>query len=152
MTEGQPLGRLLTLALSMVVDELHERLAGAGWPQVRPMWGFVLLAVRDEPRTVGEIGELLGVSKQAAAKLVASLEGEGLVVRRPHPDDGRASALDLTGRGRRFLADAEHAYRAIEAGWAAVAGAEQVEQLRATVTTVLRERYGDVHPPLRPVL
>ena len=60
----QPLGRLLAMALAAVIDELHERLAGVGWPRVRPMWGFVLLALRDRPRNIGDVGELLGVSKQ----------------------------------------------------------------------------------------
>jgi DNA-binding HxlR family transcriptional regulator len=105
----QPLGRLLAMALAAVIDELHERLAGAGWPRVRPMWGFVLLALRDRPRNIGEVGELLGVTKQAAAKVVASLVDEGLVERREDPGDRRAAVLGLTPDGRRFLADAEAA-------------------------------------------
>lgn len=148
----QPLGRLLAMALSAVIDELHERLAAAGWPRVRPMWGFVLLALRDRPRNIGEVGELLGVSKQAAAKVVASLVDEGLVQRREDPGDRRAAVLALSADGRRFLADAEAAYQAIEAGWAQVAGRRDVAALRRAVSTVLRDRYGPQDPPLRPVL
>ena len=140
------------MALTAVVDELHERLADAGWPRVRPMWGFVLLAVRDRPRNIGEVGELLGVTKQSAAKVVASLVDEGLVERRDDPGDRRAALLGLTPDGRRFLADAETAYRAIEAGWAQVAGRRDVDALRRVVSTVLRTRYGPQEPPLRPVL
>jgi DNA-binding MarR family transcriptional regulator len=140
------------MALTAVVDELHERLAVAGWPRVRPMWGFVLLALRDRPRNIGEVGELLGVTKQAAAKVVASLVAEGLVERREDPDDRRAALLGLTPDGRRFLADAEAAYQAIEAGWAQVAGRRDVEALRRAVSTVLQVRYGPQQPSLRPVL
>ena len=148
----QPLGRLLAMALAAVIDELHERLAGVGWPRVRPMWGFVLLALRDRPRNIGEVGELLGVTKQAAAKVVASLVDEGLVERRQDPGDRRAAVLGLTPDGHRFLADAEAAYQAIEDGWAQVAGRRDVATLRRAVTVVLRSRYGPQEPPLRPVL
>lgn len=140
------------MALTAVVDELHERLADAGWPRVRPMWGFVLLAVRDRPRNIGEVGALLGVTKQAAAKVVGSLVDEGLVERREDPADRRAAVLGLTPDGRRFLADAEAAYQAIEAGWAEVAGRRDVDALRRAVSTVLRARYGPQEPPVRPVL
>ena len=152
VTGDQPLGRLLAMALSAVIEELHERLADAGWPRVRPMWGFVLLALRDRPRNIGEVGELLGVTKQAAAKVVASLVDEGLVERREDPGDRRAAVLGLTPDGRRFLADAEAAYQAIEDGWAQVAGRRDVAALRRAVTAVLRSRYGPQEPPLRPVL
>jgi len=148
----QPLGRLLAMALAAVIDELHERLASAGWPRVRPMWGFVLLALRDRPRNIGEVGELLGVTKQAAAKVVASLVDEGLVERREDPGDRRAALLGLTPDGHRFLADAEAAYQAIEDGWAQVAGRRDMAALRRAVTAVLRSRYGPQEPPLRPVL
>jgi DNA-binding MarR family transcriptional regulator len=148
----QPLGRLLAMALTAVIDELHERLADAGWPRVRPMWGFVLLAVRDRPRNIGEVGELLGVTKQAAAKVVASLVDEGLVERRADPGDRRAAVLGLTPDGRRFLADAEAAYQAIETSWAEVAGRRDVAALRRAVSAVLRSRYGPQEPPVRPVL
>lgn len=140
------------MALTAVIDELHERLADAGWPRVRPMWGFVLLALRDRPGNIGEVGELLGVSKQAAAKVVASLVEEGLVERREDPGDRRAAVLGLTPDGRRFLADAEAAYQAIEAGWAEVAGPRDVAALRRAVSAVLRARYGPQEPPVRPVL
>ena len=140
------------MALTAVIDELHERLAAAWWPRARPMWGFVLLAVRDRPRNIGEVGDLLGVTKQAAAKVVASLVEEGLVERRADPGDRRAAVLGLTPDGRRFLADAEAAYQAIEAGWAEVAGRRDVAALRRAVSTVLRSRYGPQEPPVRPVL
>jgi len=98
------------------------------------------------------VGELLGVTKQAAAKVVASLVDEGLVERRADPGDRRAAVLGLTPDGRRFLADAEAAYQAIETGWAEVAGRRDVAALRRAVSAVLRSRYGPQEPPVRPVL
>jgi DNA-binding MarR family transcriptional regulator len=140
------------MALSAVIDELHERLDRAGWPRARPMWGFVLLALRAQPSTIGEVGELLGITKQAAAKVVSALIEEGLVERREHPSDRRAAALGLTEHGRRFLTDAETAYEAIEAGWAEIAGRADVDAIRRAIPSVLTARYGDTEPPLRPTL
>jgi DNA-binding MarR family transcriptional regulator len=152
VADDQPLGRLLAMAMTAVIDELHERLELAGWPRVRPMWGFVLLALRAEERTIREVGELLGTTKQAAAKVVSALVEEGLVERREHPSDRRAAALGLTDRGHRFLTDAEAAYEAIEAGWAKAAGQSDIAALRRAIPAVLTARYGDTEPPLRPTL
>jgi DNA-binding MarR family transcriptional regulator len=152
VADHQPLGRLLAAALTAVIDELHERLERAGWPRVRPMWGFALLAVRTEARTIGELGETLGITKQAAAKVVSALVDEGLVERQEHPTDRRAAALRLTDRGHRFLTDAEAAYEAIEAGWAQVASRHDIDALRRAIPALLTARYGETKPPLRPTL
>jgi DNA-binding MarR family transcriptional regulator len=135
-----------------VIEELHERLEAAGWSRVRPLWGFTLLALRERPRNIGAVGELLGVTKQAAAKVVGSLEAAGLVERRDDPADRRATALVLTTAGERFLADAEAAYAAIEAGWVSVAGGQDVAALRRALTAGIAARYGPGSPPLRPAL
>ena len=48
--EAVPLARLFAMGLRALIDELHERLARRGWPDVRPFLGFALLAVRDGDR------------------------------------------------------------------------------------------------------
>src|SRR5262249_36121643 len=48
---------------------------------------------------MSEIGARLGVTPRNVTKLVDALEGEGLVQRKPHPDDRRATLLSLTERG-----------------------------------------------------
>ena len=55
------------------------------------------------------------------AQTVADLEGEGLVERRPDPDDGRRSLVLLTELGRETLA----ADRARREGWLA----QEIERL-----------------------
>ena len=70
---GVPLARLLAMAYRHLVVGLHERLAASGWRDVRPEYGYVLLACRDRPTTSGELAGMLGVSKQAASKLADAL-------------------------------------------------------------------------------
>jgi DNA-binding MarR family transcriptional regulator len=70
-----------------------------------------VLAAADRPLTVRRIGELLVCEPGSPSRLVSSLVAAGYVDRGPDPDDGRASALALTTRGRRAAA----AVREVEA-------------------------------------
>jgi DNA-binding MarR family transcriptional regulator len=148
----EPLARLLAMALSAVVDELHRRLEERGWERTRPLWGFVLLALRDQPRNISQIGPLLGTTKQAAAKVVAGLEEAGLVTRDTDARDRRATAICLTRRGRRFLADVERIYEEIEAEWAAAIGDRQLAAVRTGLAAAITAHYGAERPPVRPAL
>jgi DNA-binding MarR family transcriptional regulator len=140
------------MALSALVDELHERLDARGWGPTRPLWGFVLLSLRERPHSISQIGALLGTTKQAAAKVVAGLEEAGLVVRAPEPSDGRATSIRLTQRGRRFLRDVERIYADLEREWEAAIGTERLAAVRAGVDAALAARYGDDRPPIRPAV
>jgi DNA-binding MarR family transcriptional regulator len=99
-------GLLLARAFNAYVEHLHDRLAGAGFPDLRPTFGLPLRALHHEPRTLTELGAELGVSKQAAAKVVGELERRGLIRRTPSPADGRATILHLTQSGRLLVATA----------------------------------------------
>jgi DNA-binding MarR family transcriptional regulator len=48
---------------------------------------------------MNELGTLLAVTPRSVTKLVDSLEGEGLVARKPHPSDRRVTLVSLTDRG-----------------------------------------------------
>lgn len=150
--EDEPLGRLLAMALSDVVEELHECLERRGWGRTRPLWGFVLLAVRDEPRSISDIGVLLGVTKQAAGKVVDGLTAGGLVQRGPSATDRRATMIRLTKRGTTFLTDVEAIYTEIESRWADAIGDCRLTALKITLADALSARYGGQLPALRPAL
>lgn len=49
---------------------------------------------------LGKMGERLQVHPTSVTSIVRRLEAAGLVVRRPHPDDGRAVLAEITDRGR----------------------------------------------------
>lgn len=146
-----PLARLFAIAYRHLVVGLHERLVARGWRDVRPPYGYVLLACRDAPTTSGEIATLLGVSKQAASKLVDGMVAASLVRRTTSREDSRAKLLALTPRGHRLLAVVEEIYDELEAEWAAVVGRPTVTAVRDGLVTVLTSAYGGVLPPVRPV-
>src|SRR4051794_18606925 len=104
--DGADLGILLTLALRAFVDQLHHELDAEGFADVRPAFGVVFRALRDEPLTLTDLAGRLGVTKQAASKVVEEMTQLRLVRRRTSPADARAKLLTLTPRGRRAMAAA----------------------------------------------
>jgi len=62
---------------------------------------LIVLAGAERPLTVREVGDLLVCEPGSPSRLVTSLADAGHVVRRPHLQDGRAAALELTDQGRR---------------------------------------------------
>ena len=53
-----------------------------------------------EPLTLSRIGERIVCEPGSPSRLVSSLVEAGLVVRRAHPSDARATTLELTAHGR----------------------------------------------------
>jgi DNA-binding MarR family transcriptional regulator len=52
------------------------------------------------PMSMGELAGVLGIDPPNATVLVADLESQGLVQRRPHPTDGRAKVVEATRKGK----------------------------------------------------
>lgn len=120
---------LLLGGFRAVTEALHEELARQGHPGARPIHGFALQAIGSHGAKVTEIASRLGVTKPAAAKTVASLEGLGYAERTEHPDDARAVLISRTDRGEDMLARSVVIFGEIRAAWAARIGAERLEQL-----------------------
>jgi DNA-binding MarR family transcriptional regulator len=144
-----PLARLFAIAYRQLIDGLHERLAARGWEDVRPAFGFVLLAARDQPTTSTALAALLGTTKQATSKLVANMETAGYVARSPGEQDGRTRLVTLTRRGRELLDAVEGIYAELESEWAEVVGDARIEDLRGTLARVVADPQGAL-PPVRP--
>jgi DNA-binding MarR family transcriptional regulator len=138
------------MAYRTLIDDLHEGLRVRGWTDVRPAFGFVLLAARERPTTATALAVLMGTTKQAASKLVDAMATAGYVVRATDAADARQRVVELTLRGKALLATVEDVYVELEQGWAEVIGAPRVERLRHDLTCVLMERHGGELPPVRP--
>ena len=55
------------------------------------------------PKTMTELATMERVKLPTASRLIAGMERDGLVTRKPHPSDARASVLSATLKGRRLL-------------------------------------------------
>ena len=52
---------------------------------------------------LGKMGERLQVHPTSVTSIARRLEVDGLIVRRPHPDDGRAVLAEITDAGRALV-------------------------------------------------
>ncbi len=159
--EDDPLARteltfLLGLAFQLLLGEFNDRVAAAGYPDLRPVHGLAFQALGAAGATSTELAARLGVTKQAAGQIVDDLERRGYVCREPHPAGGRRRLVVLTEAARTHLSVAGRVLHGLEdelATRTATAGsAVDVERLRGELAAVVRTMAGGGGvPPLRPV-
>jgi DNA-binding MarR family transcriptional regulator len=147
---GPPLARLFAIGYRLLIDRLHDRLQARGWTGVRPAFGFVLLAARDQPTSVTGLASLMGTTKQAASKLVDAMVASGYVQRETSGQDGRQRPVHLTTRGEELLRAVEQIYAELEQEWAQVIGASHMQRMRRDLTRVLSDASNGELPPVRP--
>lgn len=109
-----------------------------------------MLAARGAPTTSTELAAIMGTSKQAASKLVDTMESAGYVRREVASDDGRSHPVVLTRRGERLLAAVEEIYVELEQEWEDIIGAARVRSMRGDLVRVLRTGDDGALPPVRP--
>ena len=147
---GPPLARLFAIAYRQLIDSLHDRLQARGWTDLRPAFGFVLLAARDQPTSVTELAGLMGITKQAASKLVDAMISGGYIQRGTDPHDGRQRPVSLTGRGEELLSAVDQVYAELEDRWAKLIGTSHVDRMRRDLMHVLSDPSNGQLPPVRP--
>jgi DNA-binding MarR family transcriptional regulator len=104
----KPDSALLASELRVVLGRLMRRLrAEHAFPLSH---GVVLGRLdREGPRAVSDLATAERVRPQSMAQTVSELEADGLIQRRPDPEDRRRALLELTSNGRAALAaDREH--------------------------------------------
>ncbi|NUM25055.1 MAG: MarR family transcriptional regulator [Candidatus Buchananbacteria bacterium] len=70
-------------------------------PITQSQWLVLTFIAKHSKPTIRDLRTVLGISSSAVTQLVNILEKKGYVVRRIHPDDGRASMLELSSRARK---------------------------------------------------
>lgn len=84
----------------LVLTELDERLRPLGLTFARYEVLVLLSFSRRGALPLGKIGERLQVHATSVTPLVKRLEAAELIVRSPHPEDGRAVLASITPAGR----------------------------------------------------
>ena len=94
------LGWLLAKASQRWNARLEEGFRAAGFPEVRPSFGSVLVPLYEaDGLRMGELARRSGLSKQAMTTLVRAVEDAGLVARERDAEDARAYRVSLSSRG-----------------------------------------------------
>jgi DNA-binding MarR family transcriptional regulator len=95
-----------------VIEVFLQRMAGY---DLRPVDFSVLSLITHNPGiTSRQLCTTLGILPPNLVGMVNALEKRGLIVRHPHPRDGRAMGLHLTAAGRKLMRDAEQTAAQLE--------------------------------------
>jgi DNA-binding MarR family transcriptional regulator len=134
----EDLGFLLAKATQRWNELLAERFAAAGYEDVRPSYGSVLLPLYEEDGLrMGELARRARLSKQTMTEMVRRLERDGLVERRADPGDGRASLVFLTARSRAFEPIATDVLRQLDRSVRRRLGDARVAELKSALRSLL---------------
>jgi DNA-binding MarR family transcriptional regulator len=125
---------LLFAALNAAVTaEVVQRIAAAGFGDLRPAHGYVFQHLVPGPARISDLAAKLGMTQQGASKLVVELEELGYVSRRVDPDDHRNRFVALTPRGWAGIEAGREARAAITAEFLAVLGDRPAADLVASL-------------------
>jgi DNA-binding MarR family transcriptional regulator len=118
-------------------ERLRADFAAAGMPELRPVHALLLVPLLGGGRHASSLAADLGVTRQAVAQVVATLERDGYVRRIVDPGDARAKLVCLTPRGRAALRAMRASALATEEGWRRQLGDSRLAELRAILLDLL---------------
>lgn len=130
---------LLLRAAHEMVDELVERLAAAGYTDIRPAHSRVFENVDPDGTRLTELADRARMTHPSMSELVGGLERLGYVERVRDPGDGRARLVRLTPRGRALQRTALRQIVAIEGEWQERLGPDAPADLRAVLARALTQ-------------
>ncbi|MFZ9511225.1 MAG: MarR family winged helix-turn-helix transcriptional regulator [Burkholderiaceae bacterium] len=117
------------------ISRFFETMAPYG---LRPVEFSVLSVIRHNPGvTSRQLCAALGLQPPNLVGLIRQLEKRELLLRRPHPQDGRAVGLHLSAAGQRLMRDAERTASDTEAGIVGHLSASE----QAALVRLLRKVY-----------
>ena len=100
-------------AALVIIGEFMTQMSVYG---VRPVDFSVLCLIADNAGiTSRQLCATLGLLPPNLVGMINQLEGRELILRRPHPTDGRAVGLHLSVKGRKLVRDGKQTATALEA-------------------------------------
>jgi DNA-binding MarR family transcriptional regulator len=129
--EPENLAILLQEPFRVMSEQLIERLAQRGHPEVRYAHGNVFQYLDDDGTRVSDLAQRAGMTKQSMAQLVEHLEDHGYLERIADPADGRAKLVRTTARGGEVFAVVRDYVAEVEARLEDRLGAAKLQRLRA---------------------
>jgi DNA-binding MarR family transcriptional regulator len=129
---------LLRAARGSYAQAIRARLAEAGFEDLPRNGGFVLSGMSYHGGSAVDMIRGLGVSKQAASRLIDTLVLRGYLTRSLNPDDRRRMNVELTERGRGAAAAVRSGVRAIDDELAQMLTEAEMAGLRAGLVALGR--------------
>jgi DNA-binding MarR family transcriptional regulator len=101
-TGAYPFGDLLALARQSWLGQMASRLEALGYPGYARSDAAVIRFLRRGPAPVGQLGAVLGVTRQAARKVADGLQERGYVTLARGTHDARQVNVTLTPAGHAY--------------------------------------------------
>jgi DNA-binding MarR family transcriptional regulator len=138
----QPMIRLLGVAFDQFAIEHAQRVAAAGYPDIRPGHGCVFGGIDPENGSrLTDLADRAMMTKQTVGDVVTDLENRGYLERVPDPTDGRAKIIRLTSKGRDVYFTGWRLNNELEQEWAKRFGEDRVAALREVLEFVHAKRF-----------
>jgi DNA-binding MarR family transcriptional regulator len=134
---GADLALLLLGGYRSMVDAATSELADRGYVDFTPVHEFALRAIAAGADSASDLGRRTDVSKQAAAKTIATLTSRGYVVSSPDPADARRKRLRVTDRGIAVMTEGEAILDRVRARWQEQLGAAEIAELEERLTALV---------------
>jgi DNA-binding MarR family transcriptional regulator len=126
---------LATFRLNARLMEAAQDLAAHGG--LTAAWWQVLGGVLDEPRSVAEVGRIMGVSRQGVQRIADLLVERGLAEYRPNPAHRRAKLLACTEAGYWAIRQISIAQHPFADKLSASVGLDELRTTLATMRTLI---------------
>lgn len=104
-------------------------------------FGIMFALFGQGPLSQVELGQHMGIDRAPMVQHIDRLEQRGLVKRTPNPQDRRAHAIVLTGKGQEVLAQALDLARRVEAEILAPLSSEEQAQLNHLMNRLLASHF-----------
>lgn len=135
--EQEDLGALFAQVTRELIDAERPLLAAHGLS----MWEYIVLSQlnRRPAGTQLALAQAIGYDKTRLIGLLDELERDGLIARRPDPNDRRARVVTLTDAGQARRAAAQADIRAMEEEFLADLDAAERKRLRKALAGLARK-------------
>lgn len=100
-----PMGWVIAYCARRIQEGLVKSFASAGYNISPEQFSFIAQLWERDGLSQKRMADRFHRSKVAAFHLITKLEEQGMVVRRPNPEDGRSNLVYLTEEGRRIAAE-----------------------------------------------
>jgi DNA-binding MarR family transcriptional regulator len=95
-------GNLLALARRSWIEQVRERMQEAGFPGYRRSDAAILALLLRRPLAIGQLGEALGITRQAARQMADGLVERGYAAFGTDDADARRTLVVLSPKGKAY--------------------------------------------------
>ena len=131
-------GAYLRALYDDLVENLHQRLSEAGYPEITPSHGLVFQYLREDGSRITELAIQAGMTKQSMSALVYQLLEYAYLKSKNDPEDARTVLFVLTAKGQALKNKAQEFNYKFEMKWEQKLGTARYKNFRAMLGELAR--------------